>query len=105
MATSAFTAGVFGYVLSRYGFISLPAGLATAIPLHQHDRFMSAWFAHGASYVVGLVGGALLCFRIWKARGRPSVISFFPRTPASTIRAVLLAAAVAYILWIRFGAH
>ena len=105
MATSAFAAGVLGYLLSRDGFMSLPADLASAIPVYQHDRFMSVWFAHGASYLVGLSGGVLLCLRIWLARGRPSVISFFPPTPASTIRAGLLAAVVAYIFWIRFGPH
>jgi hypothetical protein len=105
MATGAFATGVVGYELSRHGFISLPTRLADVIPVHQHDRFMAVWFAHGASYLVGLAGGALLCFRIWRARGRPSVISFFPRTPASALRAGLLAAVAGYILWIRFGGH
>ena len=105
MATGAFAAGVVGYELSGHGFISLPTRLADVIPAHQHDRFMAVWFAHGASYLVGLTGGALLCFRIWRARGRPSVISFFARTPASALRAGLLAAVAGYILWIRFGGH
>jgi hypothetical protein len=105
MGASAFTAGVVGYQLSRRGFISIPAGLAETIPAHQHHRFMAVWFAHGASYLVGLAGGALLCFRVWQARGRPSVISFFPHTRTAALRAALLAAVAAYILWIRFGAH
>ena len=104
MAASAFGAGVVGYQLSRLGFISIPAGLVGRIPAHQHDRFMAVWFAHGASYLVGLAGGALLCFCIWRARGKPSVISFFPQTRAAAIRAIFIAAVGAYILWIRFYA-
>jgi hypothetical protein len=105
MGASAFTAGLVGYQLSRRGFISIPAGLAETIPAHHYHRFMAVWFAHGASYLVGLAGGALLCFRVWQARGRPSVISFFPHTLAAALRAAFLAAVAAYILWIRFGAH
>lgn len=103
MGASAFTAGVVGYELSRRGFISIPAGLAETIPAHQHHRFMAAWFAHGASYFVGLAGGALLCFRVWQARGKPSVMSFFPHSRAATLRAVLLTLVAVYIIWIRFG--
>jgi hypothetical protein len=105
MSASAFTAGIVGYELSRRGFISIPAGLAESVPAPQHDRFMAVWFAHGASYLIGLAGGAFLCFAVWRARGRPSVISFFPHTRAAALRAALLAAVTAYILWIRFGAH
>jgi hypothetical protein len=62
MGASAFTAGAVGYQLSRLGVISIPSGLFGRIPENQHDRFMAVWFAHGASYLVGLAGGALLCF-------------------------------------------
>lgn len=105
MAASAFTAGVVGYHLSHKGFISIPAGLAAAIPANQHDRFMAVWFAHGASYLIGLAGGARLCVRVWHARGRPPVISLFPHTRVSAMRTALLAAVAAYILWVRFGMH
>ena len=33
---------------------------------------MAVWFAHGASYLVGLTGSAFLCWRIWRARGMAS---------------------------------
>jgi hypothetical protein len=105
MATSAFLAGVVGYQLSSRGFIFIPSGLGRAVPAQQHDRFMAVWFAHGASYLVGLAGSALLCFRVWRARGRPSVISLFPRTRAAALRAGLFGAVAAYIIWMRFGAH
>jgi hypothetical protein len=105
MGVSAFAAGVVGYELSWRKVISIPVGLTEIIPAHQHHRFMAVWFAHGASYVVGLAGGALLCFKVWQARGRPSVISFFPHTRAAALRAAVLAGVAAYILWIRFGTH
>lgn len=99
---AAFTAALVGYQLSRRGFISIPADLARTIPENQHDRFMAVWFAHGASYLVGLGGGALLCFWVWRSRGRPSVISLFPQSRAGAIRAACMAAVVVYIIWIRF---
>ncbi len=104
MGASAFAAGTVGYQFSRRGYISFPAGLAGSIPANRQDRFMAVWFAHGASYLVGLIGGALLCFSIWQARGKPSVISLFPRTRAGAIRAGLIAAVVVYVLWVRFHA-
>jgi len=105
MAASAFLAGVVGYHLSHDGFIPIPSGLAGVLRAQQHDRFMAVWFAHGASYLVGLAGGALLCFNVWRARGRPSVISLFPHTRAAALRVALLAAVAAYIIWLRFGVH
>jgi hypothetical protein len=63
MAASAFTAGVVGYQLSHRSFISIPAALAEVVPVHKHDRFMAVWFAHGTSYLIGLAGGAFLCFK------------------------------------------
>jgi hypothetical protein len=105
MATSAFLAGVVGYQLSYGGFIFIPSGLARVVPAQQHDRFIAVWFAHGASYLVGIAGGALLCLNVWRARGRPSVISLFPRTRAAALRATLFGAVAAYIIWMRFGAH
>jgi hypothetical protein len=105
MAASAFTAGVVGYQLSHRGFISIPSYLAVAVPSSRHDRFMAVWFAHGASYLVGLTGGALLCFRVWQLRGRPSVISFFPHTRPAVLRVALLAVIAAYVVWMRFCAR
>lgn len=102
MGASAFAAGIAGYQLSGRGWISLPAGLARIIPAPQHDRLMAVWFAHGASYLVGLFGGAILCFFIWQERGRPPVISFFPRTAAGVVRCALVAAVAAYLVWMWF---
>ena len=91
--------------VSRAWFISLPASLAASLPATIHDRFMGVWWAHCASYLVGLVGAGVLCFHIWKARGRPPVISVFPRTRGACLRAAVLAAAVGCILWFRLTAR
>ncbi len=101
MGISALLAGIGGYQLAQRGFISLPTRLAGAIPAYQHDRFMAVWFAHGASYLAGLSGGALLCFRVWRARGRPSVISVFPQTFAGAARAAFIAGVAIYVVWTR----
>ena len=105
MGLSALVAGCVGYWLSVRGVIALPAAFAEMIPETQVHRFMAVWFAHGASYLVGLGGGSLLCFRIWRARGCPYVISVFPRTRLAGVRAALVFIAAALILWVRFSAH
>lgn len=82
----------------------MPAGLVEGLPTHRQERFLAVWLAHEASYFVGLVGGALLCFRIWQARGRPSIIEFFPQTRNAAVRRGLIAALAAWIAWLRFYA-
>lgn len=104
-ALSACAAGVAGYLLSAHGIISLPLGFAEAIPAPQHHRFLAVWFAHGAAYLAGIVGGGRLCLRLWRERGRPRVLSVFPRTWAGVIRTVIVAAVAAVILWIRSGSR
>jgi hypothetical protein len=101
MAVSAFLAGILGFELSRHSLISLPAAFAEVISPTRRDRFMAVWFAHCASYIAGAAGGGLLIFRIWRRRGKPRVLSLVPRTPAAIIRAVILAAIVAYIAYTR----
>lgn len=67
MAASALGAGVIGYLLARSGKVNLydldqVLGKPTAI------RFMGDFYAHSASYAVGLFGGLLLC--AWSLRKR-----------------------------------
>lgn len=99
MGLSAFVAGVTGYWLSRQGWLTMPSFLSVTIPPIRHDRFMAAWFAHGASYLVGLTGSAILCYRLWVGRGRPGVIAAYPRKRSAILRVVLLALIILYILW------
>jgi hypothetical protein len=103
MAISASLAGIVGFELSRRSIICVPATLAELIPSSQYHRFMAVWFAHGASYLVGLTGSALVILRIWWARGRPHVLSIVPRTKGAIIRALIVAAIGALIAWFRFG--
>lgn len=105
MAILALAAGIAGYSLSRLGVVAIPEGLSFAIPQSRHDRFMAVWFAHGASYLVGLAGSVVLYLHVWLARGRPRVISIFPRTPGAVVRVILLALMTAYLLWARFGRY
>jgi hypothetical protein len=102
MALAAFVSGFAGFELSRHSIIALPASFAEVISPVRHDRFMAVWFAHCASYLVGLTGGALLVVRIWNLRGRPRVIAVIPRTRPAIIRALVLGGLVTVIVYIRF---
>lgn len=102
MSVAAVSTGLIGYILSGRGVIFLPRDLAAAIPVQEHDRFMAVWLAHCASYLVGLAGAGVLCFKVWAARGRPPVISLFPRNQSAIIRAIFLAPLVGCIFWCRF---
>ena len=103
MALAAFLAGLLGYELSRHAIISIPITLAYRIPPASHDRFMAVWFAHGASYLAGLTGGAILILRIWRERGKPRVLALIPRTPLAIARSLVLAAVVAVVFYLRFA--
>jgi hypothetical protein len=64
---------------------------------------MAVWFVHGASYLVGVTGGSLVILRIWWQRGRPHVLSVFPHTKGAIIRALIIAAIGAMVVWFRFA--
>ncbi len=102
MATAASLAGIIGFELSRHSLVTIPAYFARVIPESRYDRFMAVWFAHGASYLVGLAGSGILILRIWIERGRPRVLGLFPRTRLEIIRAAALLAVVAWVVWLRF---
>jgi hypothetical protein len=103
MAVAAFLAGLLGFELSRHAVIHLPYPFAELIAPTRRDRFMAVWFAHCASYLIGLAGGAFLILRIWNQRGRPRVLALLPRTKPAIIRALILAALVTIILYLRFA--
>lgn len=103
MGSGALLAALLGYQLSQRHLLFLPPSLARAIPARLHDRFFAVWFAHLASYLVGLTGASLLCLRTWRARGRPAVISLFPRNRMQVARATVLATIAIYVMWHRFG--
>lgn len=102
MAASAFTAGLLGFELASHSIVSIPADFGNLIPPAHHIPFMAVWFAHGASYLAGIGGGAFLIFRIWTERGRPRVMTLAPNSPASIIRAVAIIAIATVIIYFRF---
>jgi hypothetical protein len=102
-AISAALAGLLGFELSRRAIVGLPATFAELVPASRHHRFMAVWFAHGASYLVGVSGGALVILRIWRQRGGPRVLSVFPRTKGAILRALFLVAIAGLVVWFRFA--
>ena len=103
MALIAFLAGVLGFELSRHAVLFLPISLAELIPADRRDAFMAVWFAHAANYLVGLAGGAFLSLRIWRQRGKPRVLALLPQTRPAVIRALILAALILLIMYVRFA--
>jgi hypothetical protein len=70
MATGALIAGTLGFLLARAGSIELPASLAHRVPVSRHAVFLADWWAHSASYAVGVLGGVVLTGWVWRERGR-----------------------------------
>ena len=104
MGACALGAALLGSFLFRRGAISMPAGLEFEIPPGRQVQFMAVWFAHLASYLVGFAGAGGLIFQVWKERGRPVVLTLYPRRPRAILRAALLVMVVALIVWRRFFA-
>ncbi len=102
MAISAAFAGLAGFELSRRAIIELPTGFAEIISADRYDRFMAVWFAHGASYVVGLAGSSVIILRLWAERARPHFISVFPHSKWAFVRTVLIAILAGLAVWLRF---
>jgi hypothetical protein len=70
MAGSALLAGSLGFYLTRRGIIFPPEWISANLSPAVHGRFMADWWAHNASYAVGIIGGMTLCIlqyrkRIW----------------------------------------
>jgi hypothetical protein len=70
MAWCAVLAGLIGRALATGGTVLLLEPLASRIPADRHIAFLSAAFAHSASYLVGFIGGLVLALWIWMRRGR-----------------------------------
>jgi len=69
MAASAAVFGALGYLGAQRGLIGLEGTtLGEAIPPARHSAFLADAFAHTASYWVGFIGGAVLCWMTWRRR-------------------------------------
>jgi hypothetical protein len=69
MAASSLAAGTAGFLLAGTHKISPPAWMAVILPVEQRPRFMADWWAHSASYLVGMIGGLVVCIRTYLKRG------------------------------------
>jgi hypothetical protein len=68
MAVASSMAGATGFLLARAHAISLQGWLAAAIPSDKQARFIADWWAHAASYLVGIVGGVVVCVKTYTRR-------------------------------------
>jgi hypothetical protein len=68
MAGSALLFGLAGYLLAQRGMIAPPDWIASSLTPSTHARFMADWWAHGASYAIGFVGGVVLCVVQYRKR-------------------------------------
>ena len=63
-AVSALMAGIMGYFLQGLGM----EYYATTIPKEIRRSFYADLWAHEASYLIGLLGGIVLCIVVWRKR-------------------------------------
>lgn len=68
MAVGALLAGALGHSLARSGAVVLVGRLRDAVPPDRHVAFLTCGWAHGASYLVGFLGGAVVVARTWRRR-------------------------------------
>ena len=70
IAGSALFSGGIGYLLARSGVLALPNWTAFGVPPSARARFVADWCAHSASYLVGFIGGLVLCIVVYRRRIR-----------------------------------
>jgi hypothetical protein len=70
MAACATASGLIGFVLTSRGVIDQPLAVASQLTQSTNARFMADWWAHSASYAVGLFGGIALCIAQYRRRLR-----------------------------------
>jgi hypothetical protein len=102
VAAAAALSGCIGYEVSRSALISLPSVWSRLVPASRHDQFMAVWFAHCASYLVGVSAGVMLVFSIWNQRQRPRILSAWPQNGLSIARALVLLFVLCAVVWLRF---
>ena len=68
MAVAAAASGLLGFVLARQGGVVLVDPMASRVPADRHVAFLTALWAHSASYLVGALGGLVLIAKVWRSR-------------------------------------
>jgi hypothetical protein len=91
MACASLLAGIVGYCLAKVGVVRLFGPIAARVPASRHTVFLADLWAHSAAYLVGFVGGALICIRMLLHRWRAATPA---NMTAALQRAFLKAAAL-----------
>jgi hypothetical protein len=68
MFAVATVAGCIGHFGGEAGAFVLTGPLASRIPADRHVAFLTCGWAHGASYLAGILGGIILLIRTWRRR-------------------------------------
>jgi hypothetical protein len=96
MFVCALISGIIGYALMTLHLVAPPGEMRYLIEQTKQPAFMADTFAHGASYIVGLIGGLILIGKTWHSRPTAS-------EKKSVLTSILLApafAAAAFCTWI-----
>lgn len=70
MGAAAALAAAVGATLASLGAVWLVPPLSARVPAERHVAFLTALWAHSASYAVGAIGGLALAWWVWRARRR-----------------------------------
>lgn len=68
MGGLALLSGITGYFAVLHHAVPVSPWVADNIRPDRQVAFMADWWAHSASYLGGVVGGAVLCMYIWHQR-------------------------------------
>lgn len=71
MGATALAAGSTGAIAAHAGWVYLVEPLASNVPSDRHTAFLTALWAHTASYLAGFAGGLFLMARVWHSRRPP----------------------------------
>jgi hypothetical protein len=72
-AVSALLAGLVGYSLGKEGHVFLLEPIASRVSREKHAAFLANLWAHSASYLVGFIGGVVVCAKLYRRRSQASV--------------------------------
>lgn len=65
-------AGLIGYILALSGTIHFIGELARDVSIKKQPAFLAVGWAHASSYIVGFIGGIIICMKIWMQRIYPA---------------------------------
>lgn len=68
MVCTSTLAGIIGFILASTGTIHMIPRFADRVPVEKHVAYLSVGWAHVSSYLVGLIGGIVICVKIWLKR-------------------------------------